>query len=58
MEEPENESVCPAGVPALDFSGPAGYFRCLQQDVKIADGDVWVFVRPPVRDNDPAASRE
>ena len=29
-----------------------------QQDVKIADGDVWVFVRPPVRDNDPAASRE
>ena len=58
MEEPENESVCPAGVPALDFPGRRIISVVRQQDVKIADGDVWVFVRPPVRDNDPAASRE
>ena len=43
MEEPENESVCPAGVPALDFPGRRIISVVRQQDVKIADGDVWVF---------------
>lgn len=35
MEEPENESVCPAGVPALDFPGRRIISVIRQQDVKL-----------------------